>query len=268
MTRAFAWQSNRITPGAHTLSQPAGPLDGLILGTGFWAQFPAQIWDRVPCTSQWGARHTVQIRGCFLGPKSGPQIQGSQRGGATAFLVPREPKFTKLPHSNPILISACGDCTLTADHTIRNVKRHLVPHDQTHTHQHLNKPKAKAAGGKPKAGCTRPEEASGRHNAETERSKKKLLRAVAPSHLSTCKQQDPPQEITTVQPAAKKTSQRQSEEAGQGKKQPPSSDTDIKRQPSSSGQRGAGCKQPRPLPRVEESALPPHSPAAVFCSPN
>ena len=52
MTRAFAWQSNRITPGAHNLSQPAGPLDGLILGTGFWAQFPAQIWDRVPCTSQ------------------------------------------------------------------------------------------------------------------------------------------------------------------------------------------------------------------------
>ena len=37
---------------AHTLSQPAGPLDGLILGTGFWAQFPAQSWDRVPCTSQ------------------------------------------------------------------------------------------------------------------------------------------------------------------------------------------------------------------------
>jgi hypothetical protein len=52
VTRAFAWESNRITPEAHTLSQPAGPLDGLILGTGFWAQFPAQIWDRVPCTSQ------------------------------------------------------------------------------------------------------------------------------------------------------------------------------------------------------------------------
>ena len=130
VTRAFAWESNRITPEAHTLSQPAGPLDGLILGTGSWAQFPAQIWDRVPCTSQWGVRHTVQIRGCFWGPKSGPQIQG---GGATAFLVPREPKFTKLPHCNPILISACGDCTLTADHTIRNVKKHLVPHDQTHT---------------------------------------------------------------------------------------------------------------------------------------
>ena len=51
VTRAFAWQSNRISPGAHTLSQLAGPLDGLILGTGFWAQLPAQIWDRVPCTS-------------------------------------------------------------------------------------------------------------------------------------------------------------------------------------------------------------------------
>jgi hypothetical protein len=63
-----------------------------------------------------------------------PEIRASDSGGgATAFLVPREPKFTKLPHSNPILISACGDCTLTADHTIRNVKRHLVPHDQTHT---------------------------------------------------------------------------------------------------------------------------------------
>ena len=47
VTRAFAWESNRITPKAHTLSQPAGPLDGLILRTGFWAQFPAQIWDRV-----------------------------------------------------------------------------------------------------------------------------------------------------------------------------------------------------------------------------
>ena len=52
VTRAFAWESNRTTPEAHTLSQPAGPLDGLILGTGFGAQFPAQIWDRVPCTSQ------------------------------------------------------------------------------------------------------------------------------------------------------------------------------------------------------------------------
>ena len=41
-----------MTPKAHTLSQPVGPLDGLILGTGFGAQFPAQIWDRVPCTSQ------------------------------------------------------------------------------------------------------------------------------------------------------------------------------------------------------------------------
>ena len=101
----------------------------------------------------------------------------------------------------------------------------------------------------------------------TKHNRKNILRPVAPSYLSTCKQQDPPREFTTVQPAAKKTSQRQSEEAGQGKKQPPSSDTDIKRQPSSSGQRGAGCKQPRPLPRVEESALPPHSPAAVFCSP-
>ena len=101
----------------------------------------------------------------------------------------------------------------------------------------------------------------------TKHNRKNILRPVAPSYLSTCKQQNPPREFTTVQPAAKKTSQRQSEEAGQGKKQPPSSDTDIKRQPSSSGQRGAGCKQPRPLPRVEESALPPHSPAAVFCSP-
>ena len=52
VTRAVAWESNRITPEAHTLSQPTGPLDGLILGTGFGAQFPAQIWDRVPCASQ------------------------------------------------------------------------------------------------------------------------------------------------------------------------------------------------------------------------
>ena len=52
VTRAFAWESNRTTPEAHTLSQPTGPLDGLIMGTGFGAQFPAQIWDRVPCASQ------------------------------------------------------------------------------------------------------------------------------------------------------------------------------------------------------------------------
>ena len=102
-----------MTPKAHTLSQPVGPLDGLILGTGFGAQFPAQIWDPVPCTSQkngsekespfrtqnsgvQGSRS--QIVGRNLGSKSGPRNQAWRGGGASGFFMPRALNQGRLHH--------------------------------------------------------------------------------------------------------------------------------------------------------------------------
>ena len=132
VTRAFAWESNRLTPGAHTLSQPAGPLDGLIWGTGFWAISGPVLGPRARYLTDHCEAHGPRFVAAFGARNPGLRFKGP-KGGATAFLVPRKPKFTKLPHSNPVLISVCGDCAFTAGHTIRNVKRHLAPHDQTHT---------------------------------------------------------------------------------------------------------------------------------------
>ena len=75
----------------------------------------------------------------------------------------------------------------------------------------------------------------------TKHNRKNILRPVAPSYLSTCKQQDPPREFTTVQPAAKKTSQRQSEEAEKRNKQLSGGNTDIKRQPVAAGSQRQGA---------------------------
>ena len=96
MTGAFAWQSNRITSGTHTLSQPAEPLDGLIWGPDFGPSFRPRSGTARPVP------HSMAIVSCKhrstraaylvvilivrrlkglavdVGPKSGPQIQGSQ----------------------------------------------------------------------------------------------------------------------------------------------------------------------------------------------
>ena len=72
---------------------------------------------------------------------------------------------------------------MTADHTIRNMKKHLFLTIK-HTHQHFKEPKAKAAGGEPKAGCTRPEKAGGRHNADDRMHQQTTSTwAVAPTYL-------------------------------------------------------------------------------------
>ena len=96
---AFAWQGLRIMPGRCSLTQPAGPPGGTILRTGFWAQIPAQILDRVPCTSQWGAGHAVPDSGPESGPKIRSPKSGLAMGGASAFFMPRALNHVRLLHS-------------------------------------------------------------------------------------------------------------------------------------------------------------------------
>ena len=105
VTRAFAWQGVRIIPGARILTQPAGPPGGLISRTAFWAQNAAHILApralhlAVECLAR-GPRWWAAFWARHLGPKIKPP-----EGGATAFLVPREPQEVKLLHSNPDFIS-------------------------------------------------------------------------------------------------------------------------------------------------------------------
>ena len=73
---------------------------------------------------------------------------------------------------------------MTADHTKTNMTKHLASQDQVHT-PGFKKPKAKAAGKKLEADCTRPEEASGRHNADDHMQQIQCLAwAVAPKVLA------------------------------------------------------------------------------------
>ena len=105
VTRAFAWQSNQITPGAHTLSQPAGPLDGLIKGTGIWAQSPVQnlgplaLYLTVGCEA-----HGPRCVAAFWARNPGLRFKGP-KGGCDSVSRARKPKFTKLPRPSPVLIS-------------------------------------------------------------------------------------------------------------------------------------------------------------------
>jgi len=75
------------------------------LRTRFWAQFPTQnlgpraLYLTVGCEA-----HGPRFVAAFWARNPGLRIEGP-KGGAAAFLVPREPKFIKLPHSNPVLIS-------------------------------------------------------------------------------------------------------------------------------------------------------------------
>ena len=105
VTRAFAWQGVRITPGAHTLSQPAGPPDGLVLRTGVRAQSPAQhLGPRALHLTVGCEAHGPSFVAAFWARNQGLRIEGPKEG-VTAFLVHREPQFIKLPHSNPTFIS-------------------------------------------------------------------------------------------------------------------------------------------------------------------
>ena len=63
------------------------------------------FWHRVPCTSQWGAWHAAPDCGLLFGPEIWDPKSSLPRGGAIAFLMPREPKQVKLLHSNPDFIS-------------------------------------------------------------------------------------------------------------------------------------------------------------------
>jgi hypothetical protein len=105
VSRAFAWQGVRIIPGERILTQPAGPPRGLISRTASWAQNAARILALralhliVGCLAR-GPRLWAAFWARNLGPKIRPP-----EGGATAFLVPREPKEVKLLHSNPDFIS-------------------------------------------------------------------------------------------------------------------------------------------------------------------
>ncbi len=88
------------------MTQPAGPPGGLILRTAFRPQNAARILApralhlKVGCVARgprlwaaFGAKNLVH------------KIKPTEGRGATAFLVPREPKQVKLLHSNPDFIS-------------------------------------------------------------------------------------------------------------------------------------------------------------------
>ena len=89
VTRAFAWQGVRITPGAHTLYQPAGPLGGLILRTRFWAQFPTQnlgpraLYLTVGCEA-----HGPRFVAAFWARNPGLRIEGPKGGCGSVSRAP------------------------------------------------------------------------------------------------------------------------------------------------------------------------------------
>ena len=114
------------------MTHPAGPPGGAILRTGFWAHIPAQISDRVPCTS--GVQGTrSQILGRNLGPKSGPQNQASRRGGTSVFHgLCTEPSYA--PSLHPRLhFTRVGDGVLTAGHTAHGGRDNMLLHTEANT---------------------------------------------------------------------------------------------------------------------------------------
>ena len=78
--------------GGCSLTQRAGPPGGAILRTRFWAQIPAHILNRLPCTQQWGAGQSVPDYGLDSGLKIRSPKSDLPRGGASRFLCPRDPK--------------------------------------------------------------------------------------------------------------------------------------------------------------------------------
>ena len=64
-----AQRGPRKMAGGCSLTQRAGPPGGAILRTRFWAQIPAHIWNRLPCTQQWGAGQSVPDYGLDSGLK-------------------------------------------------------------------------------------------------------------------------------------------------------------------------------------------------------
>ena len=76
----------------------AGPSGGAILRTRFWAQIPAHILNRLPCTQQWGAGQSVPDYGLDSGLKIRSPKSDLARGGASGFLCPRVPKERRVPH--------------------------------------------------------------------------------------------------------------------------------------------------------------------------
>jgi hypothetical protein len=69
-----------------------GPVSGPDLG-------PRALYLTVGCEA-----HGPRFVAAFWARNPGLRFKGP-KGGATALLVPRKPKFTKLPRSNPVLIS-------------------------------------------------------------------------------------------------------------------------------------------------------------------
>jgi hypothetical protein len=85
-------------PGRCSLTQPAGPPEGANLRTPFWAQILAQIWNRLPCTQQWGAGQSVPDCGPEPGLKIRSPKSGLARGGASGFFMPRALNQGRLHH--------------------------------------------------------------------------------------------------------------------------------------------------------------------------
>ena len=87
-----AQRGPRKMAGGCSLTQRAGPPGGTILRTRFWAQIPAHIWNRLPCTQQWGAGQSVPDYGLDSGLKKRSPKSDLPWGGASRFLCPRDPK--------------------------------------------------------------------------------------------------------------------------------------------------------------------------------
>ena len=133
LTRVFAWQGVRIIRGACIWAQPAGPPRGLISRTAFWAQNAARILApralhlTVGCEAR-GPRLCAAFGARNLGPKT-----KLPEGGATAFLVPREPEQASSSTPTPTSFHTRRRRCLDRRPHQTNVKRQCVPHAEAHT---------------------------------------------------------------------------------------------------------------------------------------
>ena len=118
VTRAFAWQGIRITPGAHTLSQPAGPPRGMISRTAFWAQNAARILGPRALHLTVGCEaHGPRLWAAFWARNLGPENKPPEGGCDSVPRVPRA-EVSQAPPPQPRLhFTPGGGGALTEDHT-------------------------------------------------------------------------------------------------------------------------------------------------------